>query len=238
MLVCWRTTWQRGGSRPLRKPHLAQLTSCAVRAKWDADGAEDSLGAQNIRGRGLQVPIVAMTANASDKDRDECLDAGMDGFLSKPVLKAPLPPPRPCLLPSSIHSRAKCRFRCMLRFSKIATVPAGLTASDSCEHKAGSAPTASHCIGERLLWARIHIAWAIFGCNCLATQCPNKTNATAYVAVVVDGDFRCADEHASAKFGWKQTGGCLLQDRLAEALLLVLSPSEQAPAAAAAASRP
>ena len=53
----------------------------------------DGLGATlEIRSReagsSTRIPIYALTANALAEDRDRCIDAGMDGYLTKPVRKA------------------------------------------------------------------------------------------------------------------------------------------------------
>jgi two-component system sensor histidine kinase/response regulator len=57
----------------------------------EMDGLETTAAIRNQeQSSGRHMPIIAMTAHAMRGDRERCLAAGMDGYISKPIVSAEL----------------------------------------------------------------------------------------------------------------------------------------------------
>jgi CheY-like chemotaxis protein len=62
---------------------------------------------QSEESGGRHTPIIAMTANAMREDRARCLDAGMDGFIPKPIALEELETAMECWVPDDVKPGAE-----------------------------------------------------------------------------------------------------------------------------------
>ena len=66
----------------VKAPYTLILMDCHMPVM---DGITATKHIRRLDGAGSDVPIIALTANAMPSEKDKCLHAGMNDFISKPV---------------------------------------------------------------------------------------------------------------------------------------------------------
>ena len=69
----------------IQMPEMDGFTATGKIRNWES-GMRIASG-QNQQSKINRIPIIAMTAHAMKRDREKCLEAGMDDYITKPIKK-------------------------------------------------------------------------------------------------------------------------------------------------------
>jgi len=83
----WTTTTAVNGQEALQRAHDVAYDLILMDVMMPLmDGYDATRGIRNDKeGKNLETPIIALTANAMKGDREKCLEAGMNDYISKPL---------------------------------------------------------------------------------------------------------------------------------------------------------
>ncbi|MCW8907863.1 MAG: ATP-binding protein [Sedimenticola sp.] len=81
-----QVTWARDGAAALREAAVAAFDIAFIDLRMPKkNGLEFARELRSREKGGVRLPVIALTANTSQHTRQQCMEAGMDDFLAKPV---------------------------------------------------------------------------------------------------------------------------------------------------------